>query len=159
MQVIRLNRVGRHKYPLYRIVTAEKRRAANGKFITILGHYNPHTKELVIKKEQLQTAIEHGAQPSNVILKLMQKDGIALPKWATITTRQRSAKKPEAKSTEVSGPAETAPAATTAAETKTTPKEASETPAEVKKAEAAVKTEAKVADAVIAEAAKEKKAT
>ena len=95
MQVIRLDRVGRNKYPVYRIVAADKRRAVTGKFISVLGTYNPHTKELIIKKEELSEAINNGAQPSNAVLKLMQKDGIELPKWATIKTRNRKAKNAE----------------------------------------------------------------
>lgn len=95
MQVIRLARVGRNKYPVYRIVAADKRRAVTGKFISVLGTYNPHTKDLVIKKEELAEAIGNGAQPSNAVLKLMQKDGIELPKWATIKTRNRKAKNAE----------------------------------------------------------------
>lgn len=97
MQVIRLSRTGRHKYPLYRIVTADKRRAATGKYINVLGHYNPHTKELVIHKDELTAAVAQGAQPSNAVLKLMQKDGMKLPKWATIETRNRKPKKTEEK--------------------------------------------------------------
>ena len=130
MQVVRLSRVGRNKYPVYRIVAADKRRAATGKFVHVLGHYNPHTKELVIKKEQLQTAINNGAQPSNAVLKLMKKDGIKLPKWASIEARKRAPKKEadvkeEAKIAEV--PAQEAEAAQTekpAKENSATPKEA-----------------------------------
>ena len=59
MLVIRLARGGRKKYPVYRIVAAEKRRAATGKFVAVLGHYNPHTKDLVIKKDELKKFIEN----------------------------------------------------------------------------------------------------
>lgn len=93
MLVIRLARVGRNKYPVYRIVVADKRRAATSKSIAILGHYNPHTKDLVIKKEELQGYIERGAQPSNRVLILMQQEKIDLPKWASIKTRNRKPKK------------------------------------------------------------------
>lgn len=93
MLVIRLARGGRKKYPVYRIVAAEKRRAATGKFVAVLGHYNPHTKDLVIKKDELKKFIENGAQPSNAVLKLMKQDKITLPKWAQIKTRDRKPKK------------------------------------------------------------------
>ena len=43
--VIRLTRVGKKKQAHYRIVVADSRRAVQGKFISILGWYNPHTKE------------------------------------------------------------------------------------------------------------------
>ena len=180
MQVIRLARVGRNKYPTYRIVTADKRRAANGKFMTILGHYNPHTKELLIKREELKTAIEHGAQPSNTVLKLMLKDGIELPKWATVKTRKKVSKQPveekveepkaEAAKTDDDAAKPAEPTETTdstvevateqakAAEAKELPEEASETPAEAEKAAKTDETTEKVADVVIAEATKEKEA-
>lgn len=97
MLVIRLARMGRNKYPVYRIVVADKRRAATSKSVAILGHYNPHTKDLVIKKEELQGYIEQGAQPSNRVLILMQQEKMDLPKWASIKTRNRKPKKePEA---------------------------------------------------------------
>lgn len=97
MLVIRLARGGRKKYPVYRIVAADKRRAATGKFVAVLGHYNPHTKDLVIKKDELKTFVENGAQPSNAVLKLMKQEKVTLPKWAEIKTRDRKPKsEPEA---------------------------------------------------------------
>lgn len=93
MLVIRLSRTGRNKYPTYRIVAAEQARAATGKFISILGHYNPHTKELVIKKEEVSRYLQNGAQPSNSVLKLLQKEQVELPQWAVIKTKQRAPKK------------------------------------------------------------------
>lgn len=152
MLVIRLARGGRKKYPVYRIVAAEKRRAATGKFVAVLGHYNPHTKDLVIKKDELKSFIDNGAQPSNAVLKLMKQEKIALPKWAEIKTRDRKPKKePEA------AEEKTAKVATEAAEAtgeKAADAPAVETPAEVKKAEADTKQADEVADAAI-ETAKE----
>lgn len=108
MQVIRLARGGRKKYPVYRIVSADKRRPVNGKFLTVLGTYNPHTKQLVIKKEELQAAITNGAQLSNAVLKLMQKDGLDLPQWAKIETRKRPPKKAPTEPAESAQSAESA---------------------------------------------------
>ena len=73
MLSIRLARTGRNKYPTYRIVAAESARAATGKFVAVLGHYNPHTKELVIKKEEASHYLNNGAQPSNSVIKLLQR--------------------------------------------------------------------------------------
>lgn len=87
MLVIRLARGGRHKYPTYRIVAAESARAATGKFVEILGHYNPHTKELVIKKDETVARLNHGAQPSNTVIKLLQRENIDLPKWVQLKTK------------------------------------------------------------------------
>lgn len=93
MLVIRLARTGRKKSASYRIVAAEKTRAVTGKFVEVLGHYNPHTKELVLNKERLETRVSQGAQPSNTVLRLMQNEGMDLPKWAKISKKQRAPKK------------------------------------------------------------------
>lgn len=93
MLVIRLARQGRNKYPVYRIVAAESARAVTGKFVAVLGHYNPHTKELVIKKEETVKYLGNGAQPSNSVVKLLQREKIELPKWVSLKTKTRAPKK------------------------------------------------------------------
>jgi small subunit ribosomal protein S16 len=85
--VIRLARTGRAKYPTYRIVAAESARAATGKFVAVLGHYNPHTKELVIKQEEVQKHLSHGAQPSNTVVKLLMREKLELPGWVKLKTK------------------------------------------------------------------------
>lgn len=87
MLVIRLARTGRAKYPTYRIVAAESARAATGKFVAVLGHYNPHTKELVLKREEVEKRLSQGAQPSNTIIKLLQREKITLPAWVKLKTK------------------------------------------------------------------------
>lgn len=87
MLVIRLARTGRNKYATYRIVAADSKRAATGKFVSVLGHYNPHTKELVINKEEIGQRISQGAQPSNTVAKLLQREKIDLPAWVQVKTK------------------------------------------------------------------------
>jgi small subunit ribosomal protein S16 len=93
--VIRLTRVGKKKQAHYRIVVAESKRAVQGKFISILGWYNPHTKELQVKKDELQAWFDKGAMPSNTLAKLLKKEGIKLPKWVKITEKKKAPKKKE----------------------------------------------------------------
>jgi len=64
---IRLARTGKKNKAQFRLVVAEKARAVNKKFIEILGHYNPHSKEKVFKKERIQYWISKGAQPSPTV--------------------------------------------------------------------------------------------
>jgi|ERR1700683_2251327 len=92
MLTIRLARTGRNKYPTYRIVAAESARAATGKFVAVLGHYNPHTKVLVLQKDAVKTHLSHGAQPSNTVIKLLQREKIELPAWVELKTRQSKPK-------------------------------------------------------------------
>lgn len=99
MLVIRLARGGRSKYPVYRVVAAESSRAATGKFIEVLGSYNPHTKEVTLKKEEIEKRLAHGAQPSNSVVKLLQREKIELPDWVKLKTKAPKAKdEPEVKS-------------------------------------------------------------
>lgn len=93
MLVIRLARTGRAKYPTYRIVAAESARAATGKFISVLGHYNPHTKELVLKTDEIKNHLANGAQPSNTVVKLLQREKVELPAWVSL--KVKTAKKVE----------------------------------------------------------------
>ncbi len=92
MVVIRLARHGRHKYPTYRIVAADKRRAATSKFLAILGTYNPHTKELNLKKDEITAYLNNGAQASDRVLRLLQSQDLELPKWAKTHDRNKSPK-------------------------------------------------------------------
>jgi small subunit ribosomal protein S16 len=110
MVVIRLARHGRHKYPTYRIVAADKRRAATSKFLAILGTYNPHTKELNLKKDEITAYLKNGAQASDRVLRLLQSQDVELPKWAKTHDRNKSPKSEpkEEETTEVEGPAEEA---------------------------------------------------
>lgn len=153
MLVIRLSRGGRKKYPVYRIVAADKRRAATGKFVAVLGHYNPHTKDLVIKKDELKTYIGNGAKPSNAVLKLMKQEKIALPKWAKLKTRDRKPKKAAEESQEKVDEVAAETAQTKEAAAADQP--AQETPAEAKKAAQDAEKADKVADAAIETAQKQ----
>lgn len=96
MLVIRLARTGRAKYPTYRIVAAESTRAATGRFVSVLGHYNPHTKELVVNREEAQKHLGNGAQPSPSVVKLLQREGVELPKWVKVKSPKPKPKADEA---------------------------------------------------------------
>lgn len=92
MLVIRMARGGRNKYPVYRIVAAESSRAVTGKFIAVLGHYNPHTKELTINKEETLKHISNGAQPSNSVVRLLQREKMELPSWVELKSKNKKSK-------------------------------------------------------------------
>ena len=95
MVVIRLSRVGKKKQAFYRVVVADSRRPVTAKFIQILGWYNPHTKELNVKKEKIETWFSHGAKPSNSVAILFEKNKIALPSWVKIEKKTKKPKKEE----------------------------------------------------------------
>lgn len=76
--VLRLMRAGAKKRPFYRIVAADSRRQRDGRFIEILGHYNPIAKPhtLVIEKEKAEQWIANGAQPSEQVASLLRTIGV-----------------------------------------------------------------------------------
>lgn len=155
MLVIRLARGGRKKYPVYRIVAADSRRAATGKFVAVLGHYNPHTKDLVIKKDELKQFVDNGAQPSNAVLKLMKQEKVALPKWAEIKTRDRKPKKEAEEKPEKIAEVASEQAEATAEAAKSVD-DASGTADEADKEAAAADQQEAVAETVIEEAQEDK---
>ena len=80
--VLRLMRAGAKKRPTYRIVAADSRRQRDGRFLEILGHYNPlpETFELSLDKEKIARWLAHGAQPSTQVASLLKRDGMSLYK-------------------------------------------------------------------------------
>jgi len=74
---IRLQRKGRKNRAFYRIVVAEHSSAVQGKFIQIVGHYDPLSKEVVFKKEEIIRHIGNGAKPSQTLARLGAKNDFA----------------------------------------------------------------------------------
>ena len=70
---IRLRREGSNKRPRYRVVVADSRSPRDGRFIEVIGHYNPVTQPPTVKidRERASAWISKGAQPSNTVKKLM----------------------------------------------------------------------------------------
>lgn len=73
MVVIRLMRIGSNKRPFYRIVAADSRKPRDGKFLEILGYYDPRKKPhvLEVNRDRVEDWIQKGAQASNRVGKLM----------------------------------------------------------------------------------------
>ena len=76
--VIRLTRTGAKKAPAYRVVVADKRRARDGKFIEIIGTYEPlkETDQIKLDTEKAQVWLKNGAIPSDTVRDLLVKCGI-----------------------------------------------------------------------------------
>ena len=73
MVKLRLMRLGSKKRPFYRIVAADVRAPRDGKFLDILGYYDP-TKEphvLKVDEDKVKTWIGNGAQPTNRVKSLI----------------------------------------------------------------------------------------
>ncbi|NJN19832.1 MAG: 30S ribosomal protein S16 [Oscillochloris sp.] len=72
---IRLRRTGKTKQPSYRLVIADSRSPRDGKFIEIIGHYNPirQPKVLEVKTDRARYWLGVGAQPSETVAKLLKR--------------------------------------------------------------------------------------
>jgi small subunit ribosomal protein S16 len=75
---IRLRRVGLKGQPSYRIVAADKESPRDGRFLEILGFYNPRTQPhtLTLKEDRVYTWLQNGAQPSESVVKLFNNVGL-----------------------------------------------------------------------------------
>ena len=87
MLAIRLQRVGRSGYPVYRLAVQEaQRHPSSGRVVAYVGTYNPHTKESNVQVELAQKYLDNGAQPSPRVVKLLEAAGVKLPKWVEKAT-------------------------------------------------------------------------
>ena len=78
---IRLARVGSKKNPIYRVVVADGRSPRDGRFIEIVGRYNPQTDPSTIDldTDKIQSWIEKGAQPSESVRRLLKAQASGPP--------------------------------------------------------------------------------
>ena len=75
---IRLRRVGAKKQPSYRIVVAESTSPRDGRFIEVVGHYNPRTEPetVEVKTDRAVYWLARGASPSPAVERLLKKQGV-----------------------------------------------------------------------------------
>jgi len=77
---LRLQRFGKKKQPIYRIVAADSRSPRDGRFIEVIGTYNPRTNppDVLIKEDKAIKWLKNGAQPTDTVRSLLRKEGILL---------------------------------------------------------------------------------
>jgi small subunit ribosomal protein S16 len=76
---LRLTRVGSKKNPIYRVVAADSRSPRDGKFLEIVGRYNPQTNPSIIELdgEKIKGWLGKGAQPTEAVARLIKVKGIS----------------------------------------------------------------------------------
>lgn len=86
---LRLRREGRKKRPFYRVVAADSRAPRDGRFIEIVGYYDPlvDPPKVVLNEDKALTWLKRGAQPSETVARLLDKAGI-LAKFSDSTGKQ-----------------------------------------------------------------------
>ncbi len=77
---MRLTRVGSKKNPVYRVVVADSRSPRDGKFIDIVGRYNPQTEPSLIDFDEAKVKewLGKGAQPTDAVARLLKKQNIGV---------------------------------------------------------------------------------
>ena len=98
---LRLMRMGKRKQPTYRVVAADKRKARNGRFIEVIGFYDPRRDPSVIEIENEKAVrwLSEGAQPSERVEKLLKISGAwdefkGLPPGTSVTAPPVTPSKP-----------------------------------------------------------------
>lgn len=82
MLTIRMQRLGRKGHPTYRVVVQDVRQTpTSGKYVAMLGSYDPHSKSNTLVKEKAEFYLSNGAQPSDRVVRLFASEGIKLPEW------------------------------------------------------------------------------
>jgi small subunit ribosomal protein S16 len=77
---IRLTRIGSKKNPIYRVVVADSRSPRDGRFIEIVGRYNPQTEPSLIELDEAKVKdwLAKGAQPTEPVSRLIKASGIGV---------------------------------------------------------------------------------
>ena len=78
MVKIRLNRMGAKRQPFYRVVVADSRSPRDGRFIEIVGNYDPTKNPAIVNidEEKVISWIKNGAQPTDTVRSLLSQKGI-----------------------------------------------------------------------------------
>ncbi len=96
MVKIRLTRLGDHKSPFYRIIVADSRSPRDGRFIEVIGTYDPHLDDgLKLDAEKAKKWIADGAQPTDTVRALLVNAGVLTTKKSTQKTKVEKKKKAE----------------------------------------------------------------
>jgi small subunit ribosomal protein S16 len=98
MLAIRLQRLGRKGYPVYRLAVQESQRhPSSGRVVAYVGTYNPHTKDANVQVEVARKYLDNGAQPTPRVVKLLADAGVKLPKWVkqADTSKQKAIRNAE----------------------------------------------------------------
>ncbi len=97
MLAIRLQRQGKTHYATYRVIVQDVlRHPSSGKVVAYVGSYNPHTKQVQLDKEAIENYLNHGAQPTDQVVRILTGEGITMPKWVkTVRGKQRDIRNPE----------------------------------------------------------------
>src|SRR5665811_620259 len=116
MLAIRMQRTGRKGHAMFRVIVQDSRRTpTSGKVVAYLGSYNPHAKTVSFDKEKAAFYLDHGAQPSDRVVRLLKSEGVKLPVWVKPSadkerTTRNADKRRSTRPAEAAKPVDEAPA-------------------------------------------------
>lgn len=90
MLAIRMQRTGRKGHAQFRVVVQDSRLTpTSGRVVAQLGSYNPHSKTTTLDKEKASFYLGNGARPSDRVALLLQREGVVLPDWVSVTAQSK----------------------------------------------------------------------
>jgi small subunit ribosomal protein S16 len=97
MLAIRMQRTGRKGHAQFRVVVQDSRfTPTSGRYVALLGSYDPHAKTTTLAKEKAEFYLSHGAQPSDRVVRLFETEGVKLPAWVKkADPKERTIRNPE----------------------------------------------------------------
>src|SRR3972149_5193002 len=98
MLTIRLRRTGKKKKPSYRIVVIPSQKAVYGKYVDLLGSYNPFTKKVILNSQKAMEWMNKGAKPTNAVGKILIREklehkSIVVKKFRAVSKKELEAQK------------------------------------------------------------------
>lgn len=93
MLAIKLQQTGKTNKKMFRVIISEKSRDPYGRALEILGSYNPHSKELIVKADRVKHWISQGAQMTDTINNLLVGKNIIEGKKETATKKTKTSEK------------------------------------------------------------------
>jgi small subunit ribosomal protein S16 len=97
MLAIRMQRTGRKGHAQFRVVVQDSRfTPTSGRYVALIGSYDPHAKTTTLVKEKAEQYLANGAQPSDRVIRLFESEGVTLPSWVKKSAdKQRTTRNPE----------------------------------------------------------------
>lgn len=83
MVKLRLRRIGKKKYPIYKLVATDSRSPRGGRYLEALGNYDPHSRPIALtfKEDRVFHWLRRGAQPTETVRSLLRRNGTWL-RWS-----------------------------------------------------------------------------
>lgn len=89
MLAIRMQRTGRKGHAMFRVIVQDSRvTPTSGKYVALLGNYDPHAKTAVLDKEKAAEFLKNGARPSERVARLLKGEGVKLPLWVELNDKK-----------------------------------------------------------------------